>query len=172
MDALSDIWNQIVEGLGSATSNALPPLVAGLLLLVVGWLAALLGRAIVSALLRRLGVDRLAGKIGVQATLEQFGLDPSASRLLGRIVYWLILLLFVLAAVNRLGMEGVDEALRVGTIHGAYASYEERTKGSITPGKLADLVVLAGDPTRVGPFEIIDIAVERTMVGGRWVFES
>jgi small-conductance mechanosensitive channel len=113
MDALSDIWTQIVEGLGSATSNALPPLVAGLLLLVLGWLAALLARAIVSALLRRLGVDRLAGRVGVDRALEQFGLDPSASRLLGRIVYWLILLLFVLAAVNRLGMEGVDEALRV-----------------------------------------------------------
>jgi len=113
MDSLSELWRQIVEGLGSATSNALPPLVAGLLLLLVGWLAALLGRAIVSGLLRRLGLDRLAGKVGVDRALEQLGMDPSASRLLGRIVYWLVLLLFVLAAVNRLGMQGVDEALTV-----------------------------------------------------------
>ena len=113
MDSLSELWTQIVEGLGSATSNALPPLVAGLLLLLIGWLAALLGRAIVSGLLRRLGLDKLVGKIGVDRALEQLGMDPSASRLLGRIVYWLVLLLFVLAAVNRLGMEGVDEALTV-----------------------------------------------------------
>lgn len=111
MDALSDLWAQIVEGLESATSNALPPLVAGLLLLLVGWLAALLGKGIVSGLLRRLGLDRLAEKLGIDRTLEQLGLDPSASRLLGRVVYWLILLLFILAAVNRLGMEGVDAAL-------------------------------------------------------------
>ena len=65
-----------------------------------------------------------------------------------------------------------DEALRVVTIHGAHASFEEKIKGSISPGKLADLVVLAKDPTDVDPFELIDISVERTMVGGRWVYES
>ena len=66
----------------------------------------------------------------------------------------------------------VEEALRVGTLHGAYASFEEKEKGSIEPGKLADLVVLGKDPTRVDPTTLIDIPVERTMVGGRWVFES
>src|SRR6476646_6261043 len=40
----------------------------------------------------------------------------------------------------------VEEAIRVNTIHGAYASREESLKGSITPGKLADFVVLAEDP--------------------------
>ncbi|MBI3667283.1 MAG: amidohydrolase [Acidobacteria bacterium] len=40
----------------------------------------------------------------------------------------------------------VEEAIRVGTLHGAYASFEENQKGSITEGKLADLVVLGRDP--------------------------
>ncbi|PYV22990.1 MAG: hypothetical protein DMG27_16875 [Acidobacteria bacterium] len=66
----------------------------------------------------------------------------------------------------------VEEAIRCGTLHGAYASYEENIKGSIEPGKLADLVVLAKDPTRVEAATLIKIAVERTMVGGRWVFEA
>ncbi len=66
----------------------------------------------------------------------------------------------------------VEEAIRVGTLHGAYASYEENLKGSIEPGKLADLVVLGADPTAVDPFTIIEIPVERTMVGGRWVWEA
>jgi predicted amidohydrolase YtcJ len=67
---------------------------------------------------------------------------------------------------------GVEEALGVGTLHGAYASYEERLKGSIEPGKLADLVVLGRDPLREDPSTMITIPVERTMVGGRWVFEA
>lgn len=113
MDSLSDLWTQIVDGLASATSSALPPLVAGLLLLLVGWLVALLGRAIVSGLLRRLGLDNLSERIGADRALQQLGLDMPASKLLGRVAYWLILLLFVLAAVNRLGMQGVDEALTV-----------------------------------------------------------
>jgi len=66
----------------------------------------------------------------------------------------------------------VEEALRVGTIHGSYASFEEKTKGSIEPGKLADLVVLGRDPLREDPMGLIDIPVERTMVGGRWVYEA
>jgi len=66
----------------------------------------------------------------------------------------------------------VEEALRVGTLHGAYASYEEHLKGSITSGKLADLVVLGRDPTREDPASLIRIPVLKTMVGGRWVFEA
>src|SRR5262249_27892179 len=45
----------------------------------------------------------------------------------------------------------VEEAIRNGTINGAYASYEENLKGSIEVGKLADLVVLAQDPFQVVP---------------------
>jgi predicted amidohydrolase YtcJ len=60
----------------------------------------------------------------------------------------------------------VDEALRVNTINGAFASHEEAIKGSITPGKLADFVVLAEDPHSVDPGKIKDIKVVRTVVGG------
>jgi len=66
----------------------------------------------------------------------------------------------------------VEEAIRVGTLHGAHASYEEKIKGSITAGKLADLVVLGRDPLRENPSSLITIPVERTMLGGRWSYES
>ena len=66
----------------------------------------------------------------------------------------------------------VEEAIRVGTINGAHASYEERLKGSIEPGKLADLVVLGRDPFREDPSKLVDIPIERTMTGGKWVYES
>lgn len=65
----------------------------------------------------------------------------------------------------------VDEALRIGTINGAYASYEENVKGSITPGKYADFVVLERDPHDVDPDQIKNIRVMRTVVGGKTVFE-
>jgi predicted amidohydrolase YtcJ len=64
------------------------------------------------------------------------------------------------------------EALRVLTVNGARASHEERLKGSLTPGKLADLVVLARDPRTVSAIDIVNIGIERTMVGGAWVYES
>jgi hypothetical protein len=66
----------------------------------------------------------------------------------------------------------IDEALRVATVNGAYASFEERLKGSIEPGKLADLVVLGQDPLKTDPAHLIEIPIERTMAGGRWVYQS
>ena len=64
----------------------------------------------------------------------------------------------------------VDEALRICTLHGAYASFEEKSKGSITEGKMADFVVLAKDPHDVEPDRIKDISVVRTVIGGRTVY--
>lgn len=66
----------------------------------------------------------------------------------------------------------LEEAIRVGTLNGAYASYEENIKGSIEAGKMADLVVLGRDPFRENPSTIVTIPIERTMAGGRWSFES
>ena len=62
------------------------------------------------------------------------------------------------------------EGIRAFTINAAYASFEERLKGSIEPGKLADLVVLDRDPCAVDPWEIRDVQVLRTIIGGRTVF--
>jgi predicted amidohydrolase YtcJ len=66
----------------------------------------------------------------------------------------------------------VDEALRVNTINGAYNSHEESYKGSITPGKLADFVVLAEDPHTVSQEKIKDIEIVRTVTGGSTVYQK
>jgi predicted amidohydrolase YtcJ len=66
----------------------------------------------------------------------------------------------------------IEEAIRCGTVNGAYASFEEQIKGSLAPGKLADLVVLAQDPFKTDPSALTKVTVERTMVGGKWMYES
>lgn len=66
----------------------------------------------------------------------------------------------------------LQEAIRCGTIHGAFSTFEEKNKGSLEPGKLADLVVLADDPSKTDAMNLNKIAIERTMVDGKWVFES
>src|SRR5262249_44079510 len=91
-------------------------------------------------------------------------------------------MMFLQSAVTRTDTKGnvwgpkqritVSEALRIATVNGAYASFEEKLKGSIEPGKLADLVVLARDPLKEDPMSLVTIPVERTMVGGEWKFEA
>ena len=89
-------------------------------------------------------------------------------------------LMAIQSMVTRKDMEGrvwggnqkisVDEALKVGTINGAYASFEEDVKGSITIGKYADFVILEQDPHDVDPDRIKHIPVARTVVGGRTMY--
>ena len=66
----------------------------------------------------------------------------------------------------------IAEALRINTLNGAWNSHEEAVKGSITPGKLADFVIIAEDPFTVKTDRIKDIQVVRTVVGGKTVFQA
>jgi len=91
-------------------------------------------------------------------------------------------LMFLQSAVTRTDIRGnvwgprqkitIAEALRVATMNGAHACFAEKDKGSIEMGKLADLVVLGRDPLRENPSTLVTIPIERTMVGGKWVYES
>lgn len=64
----------------------------------------------------------------------------------------------------------VEQALQAYTINGAYASYEEKIKGSLEAGKLADFVVLDKDITTIDPVQIRDVKVLRTVVGAKVVY--
>jgi len=65
-----------------------------------------------------------------------------------------------------------SEALKMNTINAAYASFEEDIKGSISPGKLADIVVLSDDPLKSPPERIKDIRVGMTIIGGKVAWET
>ncbi len=64
----------------------------------------------------------------------------------------------------------VAQAVRAYTLGAAYASGEGHLKGSITPGKLADLVVLSRDIFQIAPMEILESRVEMTLFDGRIVY--
>ncbi len=75
---------------------------------------------------------------------------------------------------ERIGQDqaiSVKNALRLYTINGAYASFEENIKGSIEPGKLADMAVLDRDILTIPPDELKEMKVEMTIVGGEVVYK-
>jgi predicted amidohydrolase YtcJ len=88
----------------------------------------------------------------------------------------------IYAAVTRKGMSGrvfgadeaisIEEAIAGYTIKGAYLGFEEDIKGSLEPGKLADMVVLSDDILTVDLEEIMDIEIEQTYVGGELVYQN
>lgn len=64
------------------------------------------------------------------------------------------------------------DAIRMYTTHAAKATFEETKKGSITPGKLADLVLLNGDPTKLPADKIKDLEVRMTILDGKIVWDK
>ena len=63
-----------------------------------------------------------------------------------------------------------EEALRAYTANAAYAAFEEQTKGSLSPGKLADVTVLSEDILTVPEEKILDAEVLFTIVGGEVLY--
>jgi len=66
----------------------------------------------------------------------------------------------------------IAEAIEAYTIGSAYAEFQEKIKGSITPGKLADMVMLSDDILSIDPVKIRDVKVLKTIVGGKVVFDG
>ncbi len=129
---------------------------------------------------KRLGPERSRGTYAFRSLLDAratvaFGSDwdvAPISPILG-----------IAAAVTRRTIDGknpggwvpeqritVEEALRAYTVSAAYAAFEEKDKGSLAPGRLADFVILASDPFRVRPDELEKIEVDATVVGGKMVY--
>jgi predicted amidohydrolase YtcJ len=66
----------------------------------------------------------------------------------------------------------IEEAVRAYTSGSAYAEFQDRVKGTIAPGKLADLVILTEDIFKINPNEIENVKVAMTIVDGRLVYEG
>src|SRR5438309_6818014 len=94
-------------------------------------------------------------------------------------------LLTIYAAVTRRTLDGkhpngwipeqkisVEEAVRAYTVGSAFAEFPENEKGTIGPGKLADLVILSGDIFKIDPNEIEKVKVVMTIMDGRVVYEA
>jgi predicted amidohydrolase YtcJ len=93
---------------------------------------------------------------GSDAPVEE--LDPWAGVVAAVLRHW--------RATERLTLE---EALRATCVAPAWLSHDERVRGTLVPGRLADLVVLDRDPFACEPEELPAVEVVATMVGGRWV---
>jgi predicted amidohydrolase YtcJ len=131
---------------------------------------------------KRIGRERAKGTYAFRSLLDAgavlaFGSDWSVAPLDP--------VLGIYAAVTRRTLDGrnprgwvpeqkitIEEAVRAFTVGSAYAEFAEQVKGTITPGKLADLVILSEDVFKIDPAAIEQVRVRMTVVDGRVVFEK
>lgn len=94
--SLTTFWTEL--------ASFIPQLLAALVLLAVGWILAKLARTGLTRLLHALKFDQITERSGLEAFLKQAELDVSVSKILGSLVYWLIILIMIVTVANSLGL--------------------------------------------------------------------
>lgn len=110
-----ETWRQAVLGslseLGSSFVAFLPSLIATLVILGVGWLVSKAVEVAAARGLRRVGLDDASRRLRIASTLEQAGIRSSPSRMTARLLFWVLMLTFVLSAVETLGLTAVTSTI-------------------------------------------------------------
>ena len=102
---------QALRELGVEIAQFIPNLLGMLFILGAGFLTAMLLGRTATGIARRVGFDRAAERTGVQDLLRRASIQRDASRLVGGIVFWLILLTFVISAADALGLNNVSDTV-------------------------------------------------------------
>ena len=99
-------WNstvmQPVEAMWTNVMGFLPTLVSVILILIVGWILAMLMQKVVTRFLKLARLDTVSEKIGIANILTKGDINYTLSEIIGVLIYWLIMLVVMLAAVNAL----------------------------------------------------------------------
>ncbi len=129
-----------------------PRLIGFLVILLVGYLVATALSKAVTFLLRKVGFDRISTRIGLTRLENQMGVKMDAAGILGRIVYWFIFLIFLVPAVDSLGLTAVSTLLSqvVAYIPNVFVAILILFLGTLAATFIADLVRGAASSSRIG----------------------
>lgn len=112
-----DLWTQslvtAMTALWTKVANFIPNLFGALVVVLLGFLVAKLLDALLSRVLAKLGLDRLMAGTGLTKLMGRVGIRVPISTLVGKIVYWFVLLVFFVSAAESLGLERVSATLDV-----------------------------------------------------------
>ncbi len=129
-----------------------PRLLGFLVILLVGYIVASALSRLVTFLLRKVGFDRISTRIGLTRLEQQMGLKMDTAGILGRVVYWFIFLIFLVPAVDALGLTAVSAVLNqiVGYIPNVFVAILILFLGTLAATFVADIVRGATSSANVG----------------------
>jgi hypothetical protein len=110
-----EAWRQVLVDslaeLGATVAGFLPNLVATLVILALGWLVSRATQAVAERLLRQVGLDRASARLRISDVLREAGLSSTPSRIVARLVFCVLMLTFLLSAVETLGLTAVTATI-------------------------------------------------------------
>lgn len=135
------IWTSLTNALGLAFAF-IPKLIGFLIILLIGWLVATALAKAVTFLLRKIGFDRFSERIGLTRLEQQMNVRMDAAGILGRIVYWFVFLIFLVPAVDALGLTTISDLLGrvVGYIPNVFVAILVLFLGALAANFVADIV--------------------------------
>ncbi len=152
---MENIGTSIVNALNDAVRLILtfiPRLIGFLIILLVGWLIATLVSKALTLILRKVGFDRMSERIGLTRFEQRMGVTMDSAGILGKIVFWFILLIFLVPAADALGVPAVSNILNqlVAYIPNVFVAILVLFLGALAGTVVADLVRGATASVRMG----------------------
>jgi hypothetical protein len=149
-------WGEaVLTSLGNALNLILtfiPKLIGFLIILLVGWLIASAVSKAVVFLLRKVGFDNMANRIGLSRMEQRMGMRLDPADVLGKIVYWFLLLIFLIPAVDSLGLTSVSNILNsiIAYIPNVFVAIIVLFLGTLLATFISDIVRGATSSANVG----------------------
>src|SRR2546421_8476541 len=130
----------------------IPKLIGFLVMLVGGWIRASVVSKAVPCLLHKIGFDRLSERIGLSRLEQGMGLRMDAAGVLGKVVYWFIFLIFLVPAVDSLGLTTVSNILNqiIAYIPNVFVAIVVLFLGTLAATFVADIVRGVTASTNIG----------------------
>lgn len=155
MPVVTNWGDAILTSLANALNlvfTFIPKLLGFLVILIVGLIIASLVSKLVTSLLRRLGFDNLANRIGLTRFQQRMNVTLDPAGVLGKIVYWFILLIFLIPATDSLGLPAVSNILNqlVAYIPNVFVAILVLFLGTLAATFVADLVRGATASANIG----------------------
>lgn len=106
-----ELWNDIIlpalQRVLHDVVNVLPKLLAAIVILLIGYIVAKLLENLVRRVLKRIGFNKLAEKTGIEGFLKNAGFKKEVSWVVGRLIFWMLILLFLLSAADKLQLSAL-----------------------------------------------------------------
>lgn len=155
MNAIADWGTALIASVAGALAlvfSFIPKLVGFLVILLIGWLVATAVAKAVTFLLRKVGFDRLGDRIGLRQLESRMNVSLDAAGILGKVVYWFVFLIFLVPAVDALGLTSVSALLGqiVGYLPNVFVAILVLFLGMLAATFVADIVRGATASSRVG----------------------
>ncbi len=130
----------------------IPKLIGFLVILLIGWLIATALEKAVTFLLRKVGFDRMAARIGLDRFERRMNVRMDAAGVLGKIVFWFVFLVFLVPAVDTLGLTSVSNLLGqiINYIPNVFVAVLVLFLGTLAATFVADIVRGATASARIG----------------------